>query len=138
MFRRMKRRNFWDKLAEFTGVGCWLWDGARSGNYGYASIDGRKGVQVHRLAYEKLRGPIADGMVIDHLCNNTLCMNPWHMRVCTQRENVLRGSGPSADNSRKDKCKNGHPYDTKNGRGDRVCSVCRRAARRRHEAKSRR
>ena len=47
---------------------------------------------AHRVYYERYRGPIPENMVIDHLCRNTACVNPDHMEVVTQTENIQRGS----------------------------------------------
>lgn len=53
----------------------------------------RKGWKAHRLAWILVRGPIAKGLVLDHLCGNRACCNPAHMRLCTQAENVRRRPG---------------------------------------------
>ena len=45
---------------------------------------------VYRLTYAFFRGPIPSGLVLDHLCNNPACVNPWHVEPRTQRENLLR------------------------------------------------
>jgi hypothetical protein len=67
---------------------CVEWTGARQPGRGY----GRLGIRLaHRLAYEQARGPIPDGLVIDHLCRNTGCVNPDHLEAVTQAVNVQRG-----------------------------------------------
>ena len=84
-------------------------------------------VMAHRAAYEVRIGPIPDGMVIDHLCRNRACINPAHMEPVTNRENVLRGTGPSAQHARKTHCNYGHAYDDQNTmhrRGRRHCRKC--------------
>ncbi len=53
-----------------TASDCWEWQGWRnSANYGYVRVDGRDQC-AHRVAYEALVGPIADGLELDHLCTN--------------------------------------------------------------------
>jgi len=45
----------------------------------------------HGAAYELWRGPIPRKLQLDHLCRQTLCVNPWHLDPVTNRENALRG-----------------------------------------------
>ena len=71
--------------------GCWCWQASRNRKgYGQYSIKGRP-VLAHRWAYEQLRGPIPDGMHIDHLCRVRHCVNPEHMEPVTPAENFHRG-----------------------------------------------
>ena len=51
-----------------------------------------KPVVAHRAIYEWKRGPIPDGMKLDHLCRNPSCVNPDHLEIVTQCENVRRGN----------------------------------------------
>lgn len=70
--------------------GCWNWTGGTTKGYGSFSAVGRKKVYAHRFSWELHRGPIPDGLVIDHLCRNTRCVNPDHLEPVTQLENVRR------------------------------------------------
>lgn len=47
-----------------------------------------KDMLLHRWVYEEMFGPIPDGMVLLHKCDNSLCINPEHLQVGTQKENV--------------------------------------------------
>lgn len=119
---------FWAKVSQ--GSGCWLWLGAPSSSgYGRTKVDGRE-VLAHRRAYQLLVGPIPAGLQIDHLCRNRICVRPSHMEVVTNRTNVLRGVGPSAANTAKERCPAGHQYDAANTyidkRGKRYCRACGR------------
>lgn len=78
---------------EITPSGCWEWTGTR-GPAGYGQIHawGRSGY-THRTAYVVWVGPIAEGLVIDHLCRNKGCFNPEHLDVVPQALNVQRGRG---------------------------------------------
>lgn len=68
---------------------CWEWQRSRLGKYGQKHEYGEK--LAHRVYYIKHKGPIAEGLVIDHLCRNTLCVNPHHLEVVTKAENSRRG-----------------------------------------------
>jgi hypothetical protein len=92
---------------------CWLWMGNTSWGYGGISVEG-KHKKVHRVSYEILVGPIPEGLVLDHLCRVKSCVNPEHLEPVTQRENVLRGEGRTADNASRTHCKYGHPYSGEN------------------------
>lgn len=70
---------------------CLVWQGARNDcQYGQVWSEGRL-LYVHRLAYEWAFGPIPDGLRIDHLCRNTLCVEPLHLEAVTHGENIRRG-----------------------------------------------
>ena len=77
---------------EIDPSGCWLWKGLvdRDG-YGVFGLN-RRSFRAHRVAYELLVGPIPDGLMIDHLCRVTSCINPDHLEPVTNKENQARGS----------------------------------------------
>jgi hypothetical protein len=112
--------------------GCWIWK-ASVGRSGYGRLRmGGKTREVHRLAYEAYRGPIPEGLEIDHLCRVRRCVNPDHLDLVTHAENVRRGLVGSRERSRTH-CPYGHPYDESNTYvkgGGRHCRACkaRRAA----------
>ena len=85
---------------------------------------------AHRFAYETFVGPIPEGLTIDHLCRIRHCVNPEHLEAVTDRVNILRGEGISAQHARATHCPQGHPYDLINTYvapdGDRDCRDCRR------------
>ncbi len=71
-------------------TGCWVWQRSKDKDgYGRAHANGR-GYRAHRVEYEKVHGPIPDGMQIDHLCLNKSCVNPAHLEVVTTVENTRR------------------------------------------------
>lgn len=120
---------FWTKVDRRGPDECWPWlDSTAPRGYG-RFWDGHRQQQAHRAAYELLVGPIPDGLQIDHLCRNRGCVNPAHLEPVTQRENVLRGIGPTANNAGKTHCKRGHEYTPENTgwqQETRFCRTCRR------------
>jgi hypothetical protein len=72
-------------------TGCWEWDGCSSQGYGRTGRNSTK--LAHRAVYERFCGEIPEGMVLDHLCRNTVCCNPAHLEAVTNTENCRRGAG---------------------------------------------
>ena len=103
-------QKFWANVKKNGQGKCWIWLGGKSCGYGHISL-GNKVILAHRFAYELLREPIPEGMFIDHLCRNPSCVNPDHLEVVTNKENILRGINVMATNSKVTHCPQGHPYD---------------------------
>ncbi len=71
---------------------CWIWQRARLVS-GYGVIGCHPSRQLaHRVYYERFKGPIADGLTLDHLCRVAACVNPDHLEPVTQRVNTQRGA----------------------------------------------
>lgn len=75
------QRRFWDKVI-VTPSTCWEWDGCHDDD-GYSMFIFPGGQRAHRYAYELMRGPIPDGLSINHLCRNRGCVNPDHLEPVT-------------------------------------------------------
>ena len=67
---------------------CWIWTRGTRNGYGGTS----RGEIVHRTLYERANGPIPEGMVLDHLCRHTLCVNSDHLEPVTSLENLRRAA----------------------------------------------
>lgn len=112
-------------------TGCWLWTGSAD-NKGYGRLKGaaNKYVKAHRLSYERHVGPIAPGLVLDHLCRVKSCVNPAHLEPVSSGENTRRGTlfaSPTL-NKHKTHCVRGHAFSSRNTyrntQGRRKCRKC--------------
>lgn len=146
------RGRTWDKKVlrkellihrKVTPAGCWEWMGAHHGfGYGMLDVDGR----IHNVCtislwvFKNDDGPklSADGtgmhsekIMALHKCDNPACFRPAHLYSGTQKENIHDAvSRRRQRNSRKDFCKNGHPFDEENtywriNSGGNPCRRCR-------------
>jgi hypothetical protein len=122
-----------ERFHHFTEVtdGCWNWTGNVSKHgYGVMRCKGLSSYMVHRYSYELLRGPIPQGLVLDHLCRNRRCVNPEHLEIVTSVENVMRGEGFAPKNAAKTHCDKGHEFTPENTyirtrvQGGRECRAC--------------
>lgn len=78
---------------------CLIWTGAlNSSGYGSVRVEGRT-VSAHRYAWSRERGPIPDGMMVDHICWNRCCVNIDHLRLATKAQNMQNRSGANRDRS---------------------------------------
>jgi len=77
---------FWTKATQTET--CWLWTGARDAHgYGLFAIAGRN-VRAHRVAYELEHGASPGDLVVRHICDTPACINPAHLILGTQQDNV--------------------------------------------------
>lgn len=121
-----------------TESGCWEWR-LRADATGYGqfrwNLDGRTlSVQAHRAVYLDLIGEIKDGLVLDHLCKNRICVNPEHLEPVTVNENVRRSSYLPGQ------CRRGHPWEGNErvkSDGNRQCNICYEASWRARNARKR-
>ena len=78
---------------------CIIWTGGTN-RYGYGQlrVNGRQ-TFAHRYAWERVNGPIPDGLMIDHRCFERSCVNVEHLRIATRYQNSQHRSGPTRRSS---------------------------------------
>lgn len=141
-------QRFWAKVRIGKPDECWPWQGARlparDGRLPYGTFDmgsgraDRQCTTAHRVAWILTSGPIPDGLLVCHHCDNPPCCNPAHLFLGDQSANMqdcvakdrFNHEGRSVAQLAKTHCPQGHPYDASNTyrrpNGHRVCSECHR------------
>ncbi len=104
-------------------TGCWIWLG-HINKKGYGNVTSG---WAHRVSFTLFRGPIPNGLEIDHKCRLRCCVNPQHLEAVTHLANVRRGQQANQTH-----CKRAHEFSESNtyidSRGMRSCRTCRRDA----------
>lgn len=119
---------------------CTVWTGAICPR-GYGKRWFRSKWQLaHRVAWIETKGDIPAGLTVDHLCFNTLCVNPDHLRLLTLSDNSRNQRSAT-----KTHCVNGHEFTPENTytrpqryrTGKRDCRACIRDRVAKYQAKQR-
>lgn len=94
------RARFNSKVSASDADSCWEYQASRCylrGGYGQFWLDGQMR-RAHRVAYVLAFGPIPDGMLVRHSCDNPPCVNPFHLLLGTYEDNtqdcIRRGRFP--------------------------------------------
>ena len=110
---------------------CIIWTGTiNSGGYGTIWVSRNKRVMAHRAVWEGVYGKIVKTQIplcIDHLCRTRACINVHHMRLVTNKENVLCGVGYTAQKAKQTHCIKGHELSGDNltkVKRFRACHTC--------------
>jgi hypothetical protein len=80
-----RAKGFWPKVRK-TRKGCWLWVGPKNTD-GYGI--GPRMQPAHRISFELTKGPIPEGELVLHTCDNPPCVRPDHLKVGSHYENLL-------------------------------------------------
>lgn len=104
LYTEKEKSRFFNKIVKNSTTKCWEWTGAKGGGkkkQEYGRLRLRTKLKcAHRVSYTTFRGNIPNDKIIDHICENKLCVNPDHLAVVDYTTNTSRAIDKSKTSSR--------------------------------------
>lgn len=92
IFKRKRKsltERFWLMVLKKSKDECWPWLGSLNKRYGEIRDSKKRLLKAHRVSWEIHFGPIPDGIKVLHECDYPPCVNPYHLFLGTQYDNVI-------------------------------------------------
>lgn len=83
---------FFASISPEPNTGCWFWMASTDyDGYGKLTVttDKKRPIRAHRFSYEHFKGPIPPGALVCHRCDVPSCVNPDHLFVGTNSDNMM-------------------------------------------------